>query len=256
MSIFIVIKQRWLSIIIIVFTFISGCSSNNYAPVFSPIVPKNKPGQYYVRPGDTLFSIAWAYGLDYRTLERMNGIRPGEQIQPGQYLIVKSNYVAPRQQGYAAKNAPTFPLKTPVASKVKTVRTPQSVAIQTTKFAPVSGWIWPAVGKVTGPFAPAQGNKGINISGVAGSPIRAAAAGIVVYEGIGLPAYGKLIILKNSDDYLSAYAHNQSILVTEGEKVQQGQVIAKMGNTGTTKTMLHFEIRRNGQPVNPLLYLK
>lgn len=238
-------KARTVFILFFLMMILTGCSNYNYAPVLRPVVPKNKPGQYYVRRGDTLFSIAWAYGLDYRTLERINGIHAGEEIQPGQYLIVNPTHAS--RQNRAVNNYSV--------SAAKTVRTPQSVAIQTAKLPPVSGWVWPAQGRVIQTFAPAQGDKGINIAGVPGSPIRAAAAGIVVYAGTGLVAYGKLIIIKNSDNYLSAYAHNQTMLVAEGAQVKQGQIIAKMGNTGTTTTMLHFEIRKNGQPVNPLLYL-
>lgn len=232
---------------------LSACGGVNYAPVIKPVVPVSKPGRYYVRPGDTLYSIAWAYGLDYKKLAQMNGIKNDEHIQPNQYLIVNPAYVPRSVRGSSSK---TYAKRTIKTRTVKTVRTKASMKIHTVKLPRVSSWHWPAEGRVIGRYAPWKGNKGINIAGRAGSPIRAAAAGIVVYAGSGLPAYGKLIILKDSSIYLSAYAHNQRILVREGQRVRQGQKIAEMGSTGTDKTMLHFEIRKNGKPLNPLLYLK
>ena len=115
-------------------------------------------------------------------------------------------------------------------------------------------WIWPASGKTVGTFSE-SGSKGVDIAGKAGDPVIAAADGRVVYSGTGLRGYGKLVILKHNNTYLSAYAHNQNILVKEGQSVSKGQKIAEMGNTDADQVKLHFEVRRQGKPVDPLKYL-
>lgn len=120
----------------------------------------------------------------------------------------------------------------------------------------VLSWTWPADGQIIGRFsAAATGNRGIDIAGSRGDPVRAAEAGEVVYAGSGLLRYGDLVIIKHNDQFLSAYAHNDNILVREGEQVQRGQRIATLGSTGIDRTMLHFEIRQNGNPVDPLRFL-
>ncbi len=226
---------------------ISGCGSSlTYAPVIKPLVPVSKPGYYYVRPGDTLYSIAWAFGLDYKTLAKINGIKDDQQIQPNQYLIINPNIKPAKKLHKGFHKSPP----------VKVIKTKTSVKIHRARLRPVKQWHWPVHGKVLNIYNPAKGEKGINIRGHYGSKIKAAAAGIVVYAGNGLRAYGQLIILKNSRNYLSAYAYNARILVKEGQYVKQNQVIALMGRSPFGKVMLHFEIRRNGKPVNPLALLQ
>ncbi|MDR2113580.1 MAG: peptidoglycan DD-metalloendopeptidase family protein [Candidatus Accumulibacter sp.] len=127
---------------------------------------------------------------------------------------------------------------------------PPAVTVANAKFA----WIWPASGKIVGTFSE-NGSKGIDIAGKAGDPVVAAGSGKVVYNGTGLRGYGKLVIIKHDATFLSAYAHNQNILVKEGESVVQGQKIAEMGNTDADQVKLHFEVRRQGKPVDPLKYL-
>jgi lipoprotein NlpD len=118
-------------------------------------------------------------------------------------------------------------------------------------------WQWPATGSLIGRFATgrATSNKGIDIAGEAGDPVRAAAAGSVVYSGSGLLGYGQLVIIKHNDQFLSAYAHNRRLLVKEGDQIKAGEKIAEMGSSGAEKVKLHFEIRRSGKPVNPETYL-
>ena len=117
-------------------------------------------------------------------------------------------------------------------------------------------WNWPTQGKVIRTYSSKLGgNKGIDISGKIGQPVLAASAGKVVYSGNGLASYGNLIIVKHSDQFLSAYAHNKKLFVREGGEVKRGQKIAELGNTGTSEAKLHFEIRYKGKPVNPLDYL-
>ena len=116
-------------------------------------------------------------------------------------------------------------------------------------------WVWPAKGKIVGTFSDTANLKGIDIAGSAGAPVVASAGGTVVYAGTGLRGYGKLIIVKHNKTYLSAYAHNRDILVKEGDKVSKGQKIAEMGNTDASEVKLHFEIRRQGKPMDPARYL-
>lgn len=224
--------------------FLVGCESGHtYAPVTEvgmiDAIPKT--GTHRVVSGETLYQIAWRYGLDYRYLAARNHITPPYAIHPGQVIYLS---------GEGPRMAPTL---TPVERK--TSPPPQDVEETASEQAisPVynsAKWIWPAKGKVIANFS-AQ-NKGINIAGHQGEPVYAAAAGKVVYCGNGLRGYGNLIILKHNSLYLSAYAHNQSIFVKEGQSVMKGQKIADMGSTGADKTMLHFEIRRAGKPVDPL----
>jgi lipoprotein NlpD len=120
--------------------------------------------------------------------------------------------------------------------------------------APVSAWGWPAEGKVSRGFSEER-HKGIDIPGERGAPVMATAAGVVVYAGTGVTGYGALLIVKHNDTYLSAYGHNDALLVAEGTQVKSGQVIARMGSTSADSVKLHFEIRRNGRPVNPTALL-
>lgn len=136
----------------------------------------------------------------------------------------------------------------PSALPAETVYTPPTT--------PTGKWQWPTKGKVVRKFAPASGSKGIDISGTFAQPIIATAAGKVVYTGASLPGYGNLVIVKHNDNILSAYAFNKSIAVKEGQAVQAGQTIAQMGKNDAGKALLHFEIRKDGKPVNPMQYLQ
>lgn len=131
---------------------------------------------------------------------------------------------------------------------------PKTGIYRTNSNLPIASWKWPAKGKVIRSFSSL--NKGINIAGTQGEPIYAAATGKVVYCGDGLRGYGNLIIIKHNNLYLSAYAHNETVMVKEGDLVNQGQKIAEMGDTGSNKTMLHFEIRRAGKPIDPTSLLR
>ncbi|HEX6929758.1 MAG TPA: peptidoglycan DD-metalloendopeptidase family protein [Gammaproteobacteria bacterium] len=198
---------------------------------------------YEVRAGDTLYSIAWRYGLDYRELAKRNGIGSGYTIYPGQQLNLLGDAAAP--PGRAAQT-PGSPLST----------TPVNVAPVPPRPMSDDFWHWPANGKVVAKFGdPDATGKGIAIGGAVGDPVLASAAGKVVYAGSGLIGYGKTIIVKHSDEYLSAYGHNDTIYVREGEQVRQGDRIASMGRGPGNKPLLHFEIRINGNAVDPLAYL-
>ncbi len=193
---------------------------------------------HIVRSGETLSTIAFRYGKDYRDLARWNGLGDGSLIYPGQVLRLTP------PAGAATASRP--PRRAPPPKKV----TPPD------RSDPSPGWVWPTSGRIVAEFNAASGSgTGLTIAGRAGQPVRAAASGRVVYSGGGLIGYGQLIIVKHNDTYLSAYGHNASLLVKEGETIKQGQRIATMGEGPGQQPRLHFEIRRNGKPVNPRQYL-
>jgi len=242
-----------------------------------------KPGYYSVRRGDTLYSIAWQNGLNFRQLAEMNAIRPPYTIYVGQSLsLVPADDVPPKpsQDPVHEAAAPPPPRPVPAAvaksgaipsfgQKAQTgptgTNTPPPVpeptraaeaAAEPVLPSVVSRWVWPVKGPLLRGYTPnANGKKGIDIGGKAGQPIVSAADGKVVYAGSGLVGYGRLIIIKHNDSLLSAYGHNSRLLVAEGDYVKAGQVIAEMGSSGTSSTRLYFEIRQDGKPVNPLRYL-
>jgi len=224
---------------------------------------------HYVKRGETLYSISFQYGQDYRDVAYWNGVKAPYTIYPRQKLRVY-----PLPEGAQPPSLPPIstlpngerhhPATTPVPDKSPSVAhnsvrdtgkqhtQPQITPSNTGKLT----WVWPAKGKLLRTFSDNDNaRKGLDIGNRSGVPVRAAAAGLVVYSGSGLVRYGKLIIIKHNDTYLSAYAHNRRLLVKEGQSVKAGQVIAEMGNSGTEHVMLHFEIRRNGMPVDPLRYL-
>jgi lipoprotein NlpD len=194
-----------------------------------------KPEQHIVRKGETLHSIAWRYGKDPAEVARWNQLGDGSLIYPGQVIRL----------------TPPAGASTRSASTQTTRRSLPSIPTQ-----PPPAWGWPTSGRISVEFGGKPGSgTGVLIDGRAGQPIVAAAPGRVVYAGGGLIGYGQLIILKHNDTYLSAYGHNAKLLVKEGEAVRKGQQIATMGEGPERKPRLHFEIRRNGEPVNPRQYL-
>ncbi|WP_422417119.1 peptidoglycan DD-metalloendopeptidase family protein [Pseudomonas sp. GZD-222] len=271
---------KLLVIALAVGSLVSGCSSTSTTS--ARVVDRNAPvakrpattsGQYVVRPGDTLYSIAFRYGWDYKALAARNGIAEPYTIRPGQAIRFDGRSSGPasgtttvvttssspsskttvttRPAGTPAKPVTTTPATpAPVVST-----TPAPVQVPATERA-VGGWAWPASGVLIGKFASNGSlNKGIDIAGDLGQPVFAASDGSVVYAGSGLRGYGELVIIKHSDTYVSAYGHNRRLLVREGQQVKVGQTIAEMGSTGTDRVKLHFEIRRQGKPVDPLQFL-
>ncbi len=194
--------------------------------------------QHIVRTGETLFTIAWRYGEDPRDLARWNKIGDGSLIYPGQVIRL----TPPAGERRASSTSASSPAATRRLPPIPT--------------QPAPPWSWPATGKVTVEFGDRPGTgTGILIDGSIGQSVKAAATGSVVYSGSGLIGYGELIIVKHNDTYLSAYGHNASLLVREGQRIKKGQKIATMGEGPEGKPRLHFEIRRNGKPVNPRQYL-
>jgi len=191
---------------------------------------------HIVRRGETLFSISWRYGKDPDDVARWNRLGDGSLIYPGQVIRL-----------------------TPPGgstSRTTTAGRPSSQPLPQIPAQPAPKWSWPTAGRINVEFGAKPGTgTGVLINGKTGQSILAAASGRVVYAGSGLIGYGQLIILKHNDTYLSAYGYTASLLVKEGQEVKKGQKIATMGEGPERKPRLHFEIRRNGKPVNPRPFL-
>lgn len=225
---------------------LSACESGaNYAPVteVSTIDPIPASGAIHVGEDESVYEIAWRYGLDYRVVAKNNHLSPPYRVHAGQVIYLR----APKQL-VSAQGKVEAPIK--AVPKPQSSPTFSALPVEREPTFSISKWLWPATGKVIKTFSAT--NRGVNIAGVTGEPVYAAAPGKVVYCGDGLRGYGNLIIIKHNNLYLSAYAHNKEVLVKEGDWVKQGQQIAQIGKSGTTKTMLHFEIRRAGKPVDPM----
>lgn len=270
------------SFIVFVSVFLTACTgSHRPAPVYDvagsiPAIkyPKGTltADNYTVKLGETLYSIAWRANLDVRSLAQMNKISHPYKIYPGQkiYLVEKSTNVTnhktykQKSNNYSVKKRTKKvmkaiePIKNQAYGEVVVEQKankipPKPSPVFSTK---IRKWQWPADGKIIGSFSTrVEGNKGIDIAGQKGDKIVAAADGNVVYVGNGLRGYGRLVIIKHNDDYLSAYAHNDQIIVKEQQSVKAGEYIAKMGSSDAQTVMLHFEVRFRGKSVNPLKYL-
>lgn len=239
---------------------LSACAGNVIAPVESKTV---EPDVYVVSRGDTLHAIAWRFGVDYLRIAHLNRLANPDLIFPGQRLRIPQ----PARRPLAAAPPPppvpappVTPVPPPAAPvAVAAVPHPQPAALPATveeRKADGMIWRWPTQGRVVRGFEPdVPGRKGIQIGGRLGQAVLAASRGEVVYSGSGLPGYGRLIILKHSNSLLSAYGFLGNILVKEGDVVEIGQPIAEMGASSESRPALHFEIRLNGEPINPLRYL-
>ncbi|MCF2950446.1 peptidoglycan DD-metalloendopeptidase family protein [Paraglaciecola aquimarina] len=224
-----------------------------------------KANIYIVSKGDTLFSIAWFSGNDYRDLAQINNIKKPYNIYPGQTIQLKSitSSIRQRSQKSTGKTSKIITNQTVDLPKKQAYgESEQNVNSDSKESAigkfpyQVKRWSWPTNKPVTKGFsAKDDGNKGLDFSGNLGSPILAAADGKVVYTGNALRGFGQLVIIKHTEAYLSAYAHNDQILVKEQQWVKRGQQIANMGDSGTDKVKLHFEVRYKGKSINPLNYL-
>lgn len=268
---------RFLVVALAVGTLVTGCSSTSSSSSGARVVDRNtaapkRPavtsGQYVVRPGDTLFSIAFRYGWDYKALAARNGIAAPYTIRPGQAIrFDEPGSTSSRVVTSTSPSSKTTVTRRPAGTPppVKSSSTTATAPIVTPSTAPTQvpaaerssgGWAWPANGVLIGKFASNGSlNKGIDIAGELGQPVFAASDGSVVYAGSGLRGYGELVIIKHNETYVSAYGHNRRLLVREGQQVKVGQTIAEMGSTGTDRVKLHFEIRRLGKPVDPLQFL-
>ncbi len=256
---------------------LTGCGSSPTTP--PQVVDRNHPGgnaqqrpqatggQYIVQRGDTLYSIAFRFGWDWKGLAARNNIPAPYVIRPGQIIRFDVPQVAqvsrPSSPPVVVTQQPATRPQPPVQTSpppVQASKPPVTAPVAPGKVQPVTrsakGWAWPANGVLIGKFSSNGSlNKGIDIAGELGQPVLAASDGSVVYAGSGLRGYGELVIIKHSDTYVSAYGHNRRLLVREGQQVKAGQNIAEMGSTGADRVKLHFEIRRQGKPVDPLQYL-
>jgi len=219
-----------------------------------------------VEKGETLYSIGFYYGQDYKDIAQWNKLDTPYVINEGQWLLVAEPQTEWWEKKRPIQNKSTKqhnPKKNnttlrPVINNQKKPEKSKTIVVEdfTEKASPITKWIWPSEGKLLNYKGKYSGhNKGIDIAGKRGQPVYTSADGKVVYSGNGLIGYGQLIIIKHNKSYLSAYAHNDRMLVSEGEFVKQGQQIAKMGQTPDNHTLLHFEIRKNGKPVDPLRFL-
>jgi len=253
-------RRGWILLALAAAALAAGCASRKTpAPVThlpSGAVSQNTPvaaasstdATYTVLPGDTLFSIARRYGLGVGSLAQLNQISDPSQLRAGQVLQLRSQAVARavtqpvtepagvRPVAGASSGASAQPASTPRASDAKLI-----------------AWDWPAGGRILRAFS--VNTKGIDVEGKIGDPVKAAADGTVMYVGNGVRGMGNLILLGHSNGFISAYAHNQALLVKLGQQVKQGAQIASIGQSDTTSPRLHFEIRRDGTPLNPLSYL-
>lgn len=213
-----------------------------------------------VQRGDTLYGVATRHGVAVRDLAAWNGIAPPYTIYPGQRLRLHPSSAAGSPPRTVAAS-PAKPAPSPASGSSSRPR--GSAPVETKPVAPPAppvqsgiGWRWPADGTLVNRFIAGDPTRqGIDIAGAGGAPVRAAADGTVVYSGSGLVGYGELVIIKHTDAWLSAYGHNRKRLVNEGQLVKAGEQIAEMGRSGASRDMLHFEIRYNGKPVDPLTYL-
>jgi len=227
-------------------------------PVSQPAGFENagKPGYYTVKPGDTLLRISLEHGQSLHDVVRWNQLENPNRIEVGQVLRVVppinsevvTKPVARPQVVAAPASAPQAAASEPPAPAASAPANKPALAEDDIN------WIWPANGTILAGFDDVK-NKGVDIGGKAGEPVLAAADGRVVYVGAGLRGYGNLIILKHNNVYLTAYAHNQTLLVKEDQSVLKGQKIAEMGSSDADRVKLHFEVRRQGKPVDPTKYL-
>ena len=263
----------------LVFFCLVACGSHTRAPI-EDRGTESLELVYSVNKGDTLYSIAFRYGLDFRSVAAVNGISAPYIIYPGQKINL-GEVVSPRESGRplvmpAQGSTPvdnTPPSSGAVFSPVPVAPVPlidnqaepivgEPIAIvspvprasqpkpKTYVGANVTTWLWPASGSVTRGYSQ-NIHKGIDIGGNRGDPIVAVAAGKVVYAGTGIVGFGELLIVKHNDVYLSAYGHNDRLLVREGQAVSAGEIIAEKGSSGTDTVKLHFEIRKEGKPIDP-----
>jgi len=270
---------RRLAVLFLGTLLLGGCASRSPAPVvdrYTKPPPAEIPvdGLHRVYRGDTLYGIAFKYGLDYRTLASWNGIAAPYVIYPDQILRLRppTRSSAATTRGVRQPSVSTRTDTTPPASRTAPPKptgkepAPQKSTAATSPPAAKppanngssgsSTWAWPLQGRLLRTFkADDPSRNGIDIVGEEGSPVFSASSGQVVYSGNGLIGYGELVIIKHDDAMLSAYAHNRRRLVAEGDSISQGQKIAEVGRNDRNEPVLHFEIRRDGKPVDPLKYL-
>ena len=287
-----VVNKQWLVLgtLSLSVAMLSGCASRTgssesvagQAPVIAPQTVQVEQ-THQVQPGDTLYAIARKTGIDWKAIASLNGIQPPYTIRVGQVLRLgqAAQVLQPALPAVVASPSPVLPVASlepvqpvvvtapasvsapPVAAPVSAPEsavssTPAPTPSQIMSLPPVVNWRWPSDGKVIrafNPQNPTNPNKGIDIGGELGQPVVAAAAGEVVYAGSGLQGLGQLVLIRHNKTEVTAYGHNQRLLVQEGQTVRAGEKIAEMGSSGTDRVKLHFEVRKDGKPVDPLQLL-
>jgi len=283
---FLPVPRAAVTAVVVLFLATAGGCSSGWNPADDKAAGNSNykattDGRYRVRRGDTLHAIAFNFNKDWRDIAQWNNIRSPYTIYPDQELVLSAPRGNASQKGVttaavaprgAATTKPLEPKPTTSSTTVAKSAPAQSSSSTTRTSASSSGnkpvtsapvvvgdpkkWLWPAEGRIISNFKPNDpARKGIDIGGKEGQAVIAGAAGEVVYSGSGLIGYGELVIIKHSERMLSAYAHNRKRLVNEGQKVAAGERIAEMGRTDRNQAMLHFEIRVNGNPQDPLKYL-
>ncbi len=249
----------------------SGRSAGATAPmpVAPAVVRTAKEGIYVAQRGDTLANVALAFGINPKDLARWNGIGESDALIPGQTVqvtppadvatvspITRGGQVETRPLPPPGAAVPEAPAPLPPAVPPAPATSPAPPTAPDPARAPSASlpWLWPTSGKVIETFDDPR-NKGIDIAGNEGAPVQAAADGEVVYVGSAVRGYGNLVIVRHSDDFITAYAHNRKVLVAEKQSVKRGQAIAELGRSDADRPKLHFEIRHQGKPVDPLKYL-
>jgi len=260
-------KVTFLVFSYLALAMLTGCSTpsnGRLAPVDTLSSGNIVARPHTVKTGETLYTIAAKYGWDYRDLASLNHIRSPYRVYVGQIIRFKREQGNKTNISNSSKITKRIspPLKgKEIVGSVKEQQIPsynpekENIIYSATMGSKID-WHWPTKGKLLSKFSPDQtAQKGIDIAGEIGAPICAARDGKVVYSGSGLRGYGQLIIIKHDDKYLSAYAHNHRLFVKEGYEVKVGDKIAEMGDSGADRVKLHFEIRHQGKPVDPLKYL-
>ncbi|CDZ78189.1 Murein hydrolase activator NlpD precursor [Legionella massiliensis] len=244
--------------VLVLIVLLSSCGTReSLAPVVElKWQPHNAhTSTHKVLRGETLYAIAFRYDLDYRQLAAINHLRRPYSLRVGQVLNVRAGSRARPATQFSTRNSRSL-----ARSRSPQKGTPNYYSTPKNSWSAASmrgqKWLWPAEGRVAARFAPQQGRKGIDIAGKKGEKIHAAAGGVVAYSGNGLSGYGNLIIIKHNDEFLTAYGNNAKNIVKEGQKVKAGQIIAEMGVIDRHYWGVHFEIRKDGKPVNPLEYLR
>lgn len=273
-------KKARMGLVLASLLMLASCASTNHAPVVDRLPSRSldssvsPDGYYTVKPGDTLYSIALDFGLDWKDLAKANGLSDPNKISIGQKLLVQgvggnapvasstgNATAAPTDNASGVVVTPVVPpsVAKPIDAQPGASK-PVPVPDQTAKSEPPApanasyGFIWPSDGKIIQTYKPGV-NKGVDLAVKVGDPVVASLGGKVVYSGNALRGYGNLIIIKHEGNLLTAYAHNKTLLVKEGDSVKKGQKIAEAGQSDTDKPMLHFEVRKQGKPVNPMDYL-
>lgn len=244
--------RRRLFIALMVSCLVS-CERSQPAPVVDAWHQPKAASRYQVQSGDTLYSIAFAFGFDYRDIANANHLKPPYTLQPGERLVVKK--LTKKRRIYRQKPRPSPTIKAKKKPSYQPIIRYDYARVKHKMHNP-KRWQWPVKAKILQRFTGVYGrSQGIDLAGWTGRSIVAAAPGLVVYSGTGVRGYGNLVIIKHSEEYLSAYAYASKRFVHVGEWVKAGQRVAAMGQDNYGRVRLHFELRHKGKPVNPLRYL-